>query len=91
MAPNPSKKPTLATGSNSAFREIGYGVLFFLSAALGGFLGLTANQGPRSGTIESKMWEDVTAILLGTFCGAVAWLAFRYTCSQPRVPPESAG
>jgi hypothetical protein len=65
------------------FREIGYGVLFFLSAAVGGLLGLVAVTRPRGGTVESQMQEDVTAILAGTFCGAVAWLVVRYTYLRP--------
>jgi len=71
------------------FREIGYGVLFLLSAAVGGLLGIVAVARPRGGTIESKMQEDVTAILVGTFCGAVAWLVFRYTYWQPRKQAKS--
>jgi hypothetical protein len=71
------------------FREIGYGLLFLLSTAFGGLIGLVANTRPRGGTAESRMWEDVTAILIGTFCGAIAWLVFRYAYLQPRKQAKS--
>jgi hypothetical protein len=61
------------------FRELGYGVCFFMSAALGGFLGLTCLVSPiRGGTHESQRWEDVTAIVFGVIVGSLAWLAYKY-------------
>jgi hypothetical protein len=71
------------------FREVGYGVCFFLSAALGGFLGLTCLVSPvRGGTHESQMWEDVRAILFGVLAGGLVWLAYKYRLfAQPKDEP----
>ena len=70
------------------FRELRYGVMFFLSAAAGGWLGLTLVTRPRGGTIESQMQEDVTAIVCGTLAGSFAWLAYKYLylTSPPKSP-----
>jgi len=62
------------------FRELGYGVLFFLSAAAGAIFGPgLLYPGPRGGSIEAQIQEDVTATILGAIGGAVGWLIFKYT------------
>jgi hypothetical protein len=67
-----------------AFREIGYGGCFFLSAVIGGLLGLGfLVPAIRGGDHESQMWEDVRAIIVGVISGSAAWLVFKYTRLRP--------
>jgi hypothetical protein len=61
------------------FRELGYGAMFLLCVivgACGGFTCLVPSI--RGGDIESKMWEDVRAIVFGAIAGGVVWLWYRY-------------
>jgi hypothetical protein len=69
------------------FRELEYGLRFFLSAVAGSvaaffvFIPMV-----RGGTPETRIYEDVRVIVLGAICGSVAWLTYRYTYLWP--PPR---
>lgn len=68
------------------FREIGYGVMLFLAAAIGALLGPGCVYGVRGGTAESQMREDVAATVLGAIAGAGLWLTYKYTVLRQDKP-----
>jgi hypothetical protein len=61
------------------FREVGYGVMLFLAAAIGALLGPGCIYGPiRGGPAEIQIQEDVIATILGASVGAGLWLTYKY-------------
>ena len=71
--------PKMRLPQLSTFRELGYGVLFFVCAMLGMWLGLSCLVSPiRSGPIDYEIWKDVRAAVIGAIGGSVFWLWCRY-------------
>jgi hypothetical protein len=68
------------------FRELRYGVWFFLSAMIGMFVGVSVLVPPvRSGAIDYQIHQDVIAAVIGAIGGCVAWLVYRYNfLTQPK-------
>jgi hypothetical protein len=67
------------------FRELGYGVLFFLAAAVGAALGVTViTPAVTSGyDREALVWRQALAAIAGaTICGAV-WFYIRRVVAPP--------
>jgi hypothetical protein len=63
-----------------AYRELFYGVCFYASAVIGGFLGLEMlTPAVRGEDYESQMREDVTAIIVGVIAGCACWLWAKYS------------
>ena len=62
------------------FREIGYGFMFLLCAAVGGCAGACCLvPAVRGGSIEAQAWEEARAIVIGAIGGSILWLWYRYT------------
>ena len=70
------------------FRELYYGFFFYISAAVGGFLGLTFLTPPTSHGPEESIQQEATAIIIGVIAGSGAWLWFKYTRLSP--PPKAS-
>jgi hypothetical protein len=68
------------------FRELRYGVLFYLSAMAGAVLGHSTVSFPRvrSGDADAEAREAAIMAVIGAFAGAVAWLAFKYRRERRR-------
>jgi hypothetical protein len=68
----------------SAFRELRYGCMLYMSAMLGAVVcyGLLV-PAAWSGSAESHMREDASAIIVGSIAGCAAWLIFKYSYLAP--------
>jgi LPXTG-motif cell wall-anchored protein len=55
----------------SAYREIGYGAMFFVCAFIGAFLGLTGSGSPLIAVV-------------GAIIGGGCWLAYKYKNLTPK-------
>ena len=63
------------------FRELGYGVVMFLSAMAGMLICATLFP-----TLDGA---PVQESVIGAILGAASWLAYKYTVLTPRKPPRS--
>jgi hypothetical protein len=72
----------------TAFRELRYGGLFFLSAMAGLLVGGFIGAGIAGhGTVQADEMAGLTAAgaVAGAVIGSIAWLAYHY--SNPKQPP----
>jgi len=68
----------------SAFRELFYGMLFIVCAAIGaGCIGPMLLIGPSS-SYDENAWQEVLALVVGCAIGGGGWLVLKYRFLAPR-------
>jgi hypothetical protein len=71
------------------FRELGYGVLFFLTAMAGAFVGLICwGAHPSHGPEEHTQWY-VEGAIGGAIAGGWLWLWLKYTRLSAAPPTKN--